>query len=501
VNCSLEEAYLMVEAIRAAREEAGGHLPQDQFTNMLDVAGIDRKSGYRWLRYGPPTGTRTRYELSERAKTVLVQVHGRRALAYRILADEGEDLPCLRTFQEGVLRSFNAIELAGIEEGDPGFVRMRTYAPHDPTLRNELWQCDTVYLDMLALEHEGSDQWRRPLVTLVVDHSTGAIMGWSVSFSETKQDILVAIREALVVRKEDGPFGGIPRLMTVDQGPSMISNAVISSSVLVGFKTKALPGRHPWLKGAVEAKVGFINEDFSPRFPHFTGGRKDRTGKPQIPSSDPPTLGEVAEKFTQWVRRHNLEHKIERQDGRNGSPLEEWEKQDDVPLKPISRRAAASFLKERETRKVGNGIRLHGLKYGSTSSPYYKGQEVVVAYMPRSAKTIEVFQNGRWLFTAKAINLMEPEEVLDYRTACREAANFFRRKIREYEKRSKKQIAPITGGGEAVEDSEPIPIEKGREFKRARNSEKAAEAAEARLELTGSNPRKRNTTVEVPKPW
>lgn len=496
MKCSYEEAIVATEALREARDSCGGKVPPDEFNAFLEFAGIGRSSGYVWIAKGPPTGTRRRYELSERAREVLVQVHGRRALAWRMLRNDGEPLPCLKTFQNAVKRDFSKVDLALIEKGEMGLVDLRMYSQSDPTLRNELWQIDTVHLKIAVIEKKGAKEIRTALVTLVVDDSCGGIMGWSMSFSETKADVLVALRDAMVVRSEAGPFGGIPKRLICDRGSAMISNAVTEAAVLVGFKSKALPGAHPWLKGKVESAVKAVKNDFCPRFAHFTAGRSDRLGNPELPGTTPPTLHELRNEFDAWVRNRNETHPFERNENR--SPIETWLAQEDVPLQPISRRTAAALLQERETRTVGKyGIKFDKIRFVHNQLPRHRGERVVIAYMPRDRRSIDVFLEGKWLCSAKAFNTLSPKDVASFRNACKEAVAESRRKVAPLIRASRSQIAPITGAGESVEDAEAIPIEKARQVIRDFGDEPAREAARARNELAGITSN-RNKPLEMP---
>jgi transposase InsO family protein len=415
-----------------------------------------------------------------------------------MLKDRGEDVPNVRTFRNAVLRAFDPVHLAAIEKGELGLVEMRMYSDSDPTARNELWQCDTVDLDMVVLERPGGKRRRRPKVTLVIDDSTGAIMGWSMSFNDTKASVLVALRDAMVVRAEAGPFGGVPDHMIVDQGSNMVSNAVKEASVLAGFRTEALEGAAPWLKGKVEATVKAVNRNFSVRFPHYTGGRKTRQGKPQIPDSDPPSLDLVRREFDVWVKNRNAFHVIEREED-SRAPLERWEAQEDVPLRPISKRAAAALLKERKKRTIGKkGIRLDKVRYVCDLMPRHRGKRVVIAYMPRDRRVLDVFIDGKWMFTAKPLNSLSPRELTSYRNACREALKEPRREVNRLRRASKAEIAPITGGGEAVEDTGVVPEEEASFIRRNSRHSEAREANQARNRLAGASST-RNQPLEIPE--
>jgi putative transposase len=497
VKCSYEEAVVATDALRSARDANGGRIPQAELQQFADFAGVSRRTAYLWIRNGPPTGRRQRFELSERARAALVQTHGNRALAWQILKDEGEELPTKRTFRNAVKREMTPVELAAIQGGEEALVEMRMYSRSEPTVRNELWQCDTVDLDLVALERPGRKTRRRPKVTLVIDDSTGAIMGWSMSFSDTKASVLIALRDAMIVRPEMGPFGGIPERMIVDRGPNMISNAVTDAAVLVGFGVEPLQGGAPWLKGKVESTVQAVNLNFAVRFQHYTGGRQDRRGRPSIPRSDPPSLDLLRKEFAAWAMWRNKSHPIERECDMR-TPLERWTAQDDVPLRPISARAAASLLKERVTRAVGKqGIRLQNVRYVSDEMPRYRGQTVEIAYMPRDRRTIDVFIEGEWKFSAHPLNSLSPQELETYRKACGEAVRDARRQVSHLRRASKAQIAPITGSGEPVEDTGVVARDKLRLVGSDARHSDARDAAKARNRLAGTT-NLRNRPLKVP---
>lgn len=157
-----------------------------------------------------------------------------------------------------------------------------------------------------------------------------------------------------------------------------------------------------------------------------------------------------------------------------------------------------TFEGARDAKDGKQGIKLDRINFVDNRLPRHRGKEVVIAYMPRDRRSIDVFLEGKWLCSARAMNTLDPAGVTSFRNACREAVKESKRKIAPLQKASRTQIAPITGGGEPVEDVEAIPIEKAKEILRHLGHQPAREASRARNELGGTT-KSRNKALKVPR--
>ncbi|MDQ3676341.1 MAG: hypothetical protein M3401_05985 [Actinomycetota bacterium] len=51
-------------------------------------------------------------------------------------------------------------------------------------------------------------------------------MGWAISLRPSQAEVLAALRMAVVVDPERGPFGGVPLTLRVDRGLEFCANAI-----------------------------------------------------------------------------------------------------------------------------------------------------------------------------------------------------------------------------------------------------------------------------------
>jgi putative transposase len=66
----------------------------------------------------------------------------------------------------------------------------------------------------------------RPWLTVIEDGFSRVVMGWVLSLYPTSAEVLCAIREAVVVDPDRGPWGGIPQLIRFDGGRDFLAAAV-----------------------------------------------------------------------------------------------------------------------------------------------------------------------------------------------------------------------------------------------------------------------------------
>lgn len=447
---SPEQEEIAIQSLRESRD-SNGRYPPGRVAEAAEYLGKSTSTVYRWAEVGIPKRKRSAYELSRKAEEAFAQCHGRMRPAYRRLLREEEwssgRVPSLSTFERAVKRTFSESEIAFLREGEPARIRNSIYIRNARSARNEIWQCDTVDLDMVALVKPSGTTRRRIKLTLVLDDSTRAIMGWSMSFSEDKASILTAMASALSVREGCGPFGGIPDVVFVDNQLSKTSKAIREAAVLVGFSHVALKKHAPWLKGKVEKAVDWVNQDFSSRFAHYTKGRQNSDGTPRTSRHKPPSIALVAHEFEAWVQQYNTSHPVKE----NGdlSPLAAWEEQDEIAVREIRPEVARVLLQERVTKTVGRqGIRHDNRFYVHPDITDRVGQKVTISWMPRDYRTIQVYKDNAWICEAKLDEILEPEEEQAVRDANAAEGKRLRAFANQLIKSGQVNIAPITGAGE-----------------------------------------------------
>ncbi len=445
-----EEVELAIDVLNKSKLP-NGRYPDGAVRRCAEYLGMPERRVYRWAQEGIPDRSRRVYKMTKLGQELYVQSKGCKALAYRRLNELDSGAPSQRTYERAIDREFTLTDKAYVKEGEPGLIRMSTYLEGLPTVRNEAWQADTVDLDMWVRIKPNSKRSVRPKLHLIIDDSSGAIMGWAMSVDGTRGGVLSAIASALSIIPERGPFGGIPSEITVDKGNTYTCRAVKEAAVIGGFVAHVLPGRMPWLKGKIEARVKQVNDGFCRQFPHYIHGPKDRSGNPKIPAALPPSMDLVAQEFEAWTRKFNKTH---RHRTTKETPLEAWEKQSKVHIRRIDPRVARALLKERHLRTIHKpGIRFKNRDYQADEFAGMREQKVTIAWMPGDFRHVDVFQDGKWICKAKAQSAYTEEDRESHRETMNAEATRTRRWANELAKSGKANYTPITHGGQQVEDS------------------------------------------------
>lgn len=95
-------------------------------------------------------------------------------------------------------------ERAYARDGEDGRRRFSVYRRWEPAARNEVWEADHAQLDIRILPLRGK-HLARPWLTVMQDAFSRLVMGWTLSLHPTTAEVLVAIREGIVVDPERGP--------------------------------------------------------------------------------------------------------------------------------------------------------------------------------------------------------------------------------------------------------------------------------------------------------
>jgi putative transposase len=75
-----------------------------------------------------------------------------------------------------------------------------------------MWETDYAELELNVLPLRGR-RLVRPWLTVIEDGFSRLVMGWALSLYPTTAEVLVAIREGIVVDPQRGPWGGVPQLI------------------------------------------------------------------------------------------------------------------------------------------------------------------------------------------------------------------------------------------------------------------------------------------------
>ena len=391
---------------------------------------------------------RARYALTEADRDGYADWTGNVSALRRARVAAGEQVPPLRTLQRAFAGQLTAAERAAAVEGAEGRRRHEVYLRWEPVCRNARWEADHKELPVLVTPPRG----RRPVkpwVTAFLDCYSRLIMGWALSLRPDSGTVLAAMRRALVVDPERGPFGGVPRVLVPDGGLEFATTALARVCATLGTTFAPTDAYAPYQKGKLERANRTVDQELLSGLPFYTEGPRAANGKLYGPDAAPMTLTLFVEAFAEWVTAYNTARPHSALGGQ--TPLQRWEA-DPTPIQEVPAGQLRWLLLADAERTIGrDGIHFGGHTFIAAGLNGRAGQRVQVRYTPHDMRQIEVFDGDTWLCTAypqDALPESERDAVLARRRA--DAAELGRRQ-RRASRRARARLAPITAPGEPEE--------------------------------------------------
>jgi putative transposase len=203
---------------------------------------------YRSDHYDP--AWRIGWRVTDEAIEALYRAGGRADRSWRLLRGEGVPVPSHTAFCRALERDVSPAERAYAWHGEDGRRRYSVYRRWDPTARNEVWESDHQELQIKVLPLRGK-RLVRPWLTVIEDGFSRLVMGWVLSLYPSSAEVLVAIREAIVIDPERGPWGGVPQLIRFDGGKEFLANPVKRAAGELGCAALPTAPYSPHQKGCV----------------------------------------------------------------------------------------------------------------------------------------------------------------------------------------------------------------------------------------------------------
>jgi putative transposase len=290
-------------------------------------------------------------------------------------------------------------------------------------------------------------------------------MGWAISLRPTSATVPAAMRSAVLVDPELGPYGGVPTTLRWDRGLEFAADALSTAAGLLGCRLSPTPPYSPHLKGKVERLNRSVGSELLVELPFFTDGPRSADGRLDGPVGPPMGLDLFVEEFAAWVRHYNHERAHRSLHGQ--APLERW-RSDATPIRTVPAEEVRWMLLAGEGRTIWkDGIHFRGLVYVAPELNGRVGDRIQVRYMPHDFRTIEVFVGDRWLATARPQGTLTPEErhaILEQR---RLDAQELARRQRRASRLARVRLAPITSAGPIEETNVVSRQQAGRDLRAA----------------------------------
>lgn len=123
----------------------------------------------------------------------------------------------------------------------------------------------------------------RPWLTAAVDHYSGIVVGYYLSFAPpSTASVLAALRHTILPKASSGLASltypwlayGIPDCVVVDNGLDLLSKGFQDACIALGIELIYTPPRTPWYKGTIERFGRTINTRFIHWLPGTTLGKQ-----------------------------------------------------------------------------------------------------------------------------------------------------------------------------------------------------------------------------------
>ena len=479
------DGQLVVKLI--ARRRRGELRPGDVREAAARV-GVGERTMWRWIAAGRPLvlgrPSSQRLELTPVLRDAYLRLGGNVAAVWREARDRGDQPPPLRTLQAAFSRELSPAERASARRGEAGRREHALYLRYEAPHRNAVWQADHKQLPVLVMP-PGRRRGRLPWVTLFLDDYSRAVMGWAISLQPSSAEVLAALRDAILVDPDRGPFGGIPGRLRWDHGLEFAAAAVEQAALSLGIDVDPATPYSPHEKGKIERLHGTITETFVVGLPGWTGGPRDQRGQLEAPGA-PLALGELVERFDAWVRAYNTKRPHRSLAGQR--PLERWTA-DPTPLRVIAPEDARRLLTARRWARVRrDGLHHGGLAYIAVELTELVGDDVELAFAPHDQRSIEVYWRGAWLCTAHphdALTRAEQERILAERRAY---VGELRRRQRRARRAALTRLAPATSDQPAPAEITRLPERALASRERGTRREEALRSAARTDLLLGAGP-------------
>ncbi len=458
--------------------QAAGRLHRAAVLTAADSLGVTERSVRRWLAAGAyDPGRRGGWQATEAAIEAFYGTGGRSTAAWRLLRDEGVPVPSRTVFCDALRRDLSPAERAYARHGEEGRRRYSVYRRWEPAARNEVWETDHDKLEIGVRPLRGT-RLVRPWLTVIEDGFSRLVMGWVLSLYPTTAEVLVAIREAIVIDPDRGPWGGVPQLIRFDGGREFLAHAVTRAAGELGCAALPTAPYSPHLKGKVERLHQTIGEGLIATLPHYTGGPRRANGK-LYAQPEALTLEQLQARMREFIDAYNTAHR--HSSLRGMTPAEKWASSA-APLDVVEPERLRWMLLADQTRKMDkDGIHFENdLFVAPELNEVGRGTEVEVRYMPHDRRWIEVFTRDGWLCTAYPQDRLSEEQAQAIVAARDQAAREMGRRKAAASRKARARIAPLTATG-TVQDITAVTGDRTAEREASRRDAESTEL----LELLG----------------
>lgn len=431
-----------------------GELKPWHLAAVRDAFNVTTRTIRRWManaRQHDGTYTphgRSHYVLTPHAIDVITRWRGNVTAAHRELrAEPHKDEPpppSLATFHRAAKRQWNKGQRAGLSGGETARRRYDIHGERDHHHRNYAWETDHVEASVYVIV---DGHRRKPHITWFIDCATKCICGVAITpQTPSRESILVALRDAILIEDPHRPYGGIPDRIRVDGGKDFLSETVGQALAALGTEHIVLPPRRPDLKATVEAANGAIKDTLFADMPGYTEAPTLPGGKPIDPDQPLIHFEAFVALVLDWITQRNTEQTFDKLDGK--TPHQAWH-DDPTPVYTATPEDLHTYTLERPGKPLtinNSGVRWRKRNYIADWMHGLAGEKVHVRYLHHHEHRIELYdpETGHYLGPATLTSQVTPTQRRALDNARRRHAAHLRKELNKAERNRNARYAAAT---------------------------------------------------------
>lgn len=339
------------------------------------------------------------------------------------------ELPSLEQFKYWVQKALRRGDIQRAVAGETGFGRK--HRPRTGTARNlpsgpgAVFQIDSTVANIyLRSRLDPSRLIGRPVLYLVLDQYSRMIVGFAVGLSGPSWEVgklalecaftskvEFCARYGVSIDQQQWPAQHLCSKLTGDRGWSELCKNAGAAGGLLNYTVVNLPPYRPDLKGLVESRFEFIDNEHIRWVPGASHGRE--RGDPKHKLDGVYTIDTFTEFMIRCILHYNANFAVQEPpssfkspDGRAPTPIELWNygcRACSAPQIADPERVRRSLLHVGQAHESDHGLRFRGLNYLPEDPERYdwfvrvkgrKWREHEIRYDPRDAASIFLVLDG-----------------------------------------------------------------------------------------------------------
>lgn len=270
-------------------------------------------------------------------------------------------------------------------------------------------EIDHTPLDLFLIDERSWLPLGRPTLTVVIDHFSRMLLGYSLSFGDPSAAAVIAALRHAILPKQPGSDGignvtiehawpcyGRPDALVVDNGLEFHGDSLENVAFDLGIHIQYCPKHQPRFKGSVERYLKTVNYSFAHQLPGTSFARWHQRGDYDPQKHAVLTLAEFRHLFEKWVLDVYAQQ-LHR--GIDTTPWARWHeglrrREPELPADVRQLQQRIGLNDERSLRRDGivlNGIRYRGDELQPILSAYGEGVRVRISYDPYDLGAIQVW--------------------------------------------------------------------------------------------------------------